>query len=101
MLLIERAWSRARSRSVQPPASARPRAAETTYTQRKPEAGVLYCVLQQHLATFLNDATQAQDGTGVPKFVEKELQAFLKCGVLAHGFSRFRCKDCKFERLVP
>jgi len=33
--------------------------------------------------------------------VEKELQAFLKCGVLAHGFSRFRCTDCKFERLVP
>ena len=66
-----------------------------------PEAGVLYRVLQQHLATFLNDASQTQDGAGLPKFVEKELQAFLKCGVLAHGFSRFRCTDCKFERLVP
>jgi Transposase zinc-binding domain/Putative transposase len=29
------------------------------------------------------------------------VQAFLKCGVLAHGFSRFRCSDCRFERLVP
>jgi hypothetical protein len=42
-----------------------------------------------------------QEGAGLPRFVEKELQAFLKCGVLAHGFSRFRCSDCKFERLVP
>jgi transposase len=25
----------------------------------------------------------------------------MRCGVLAHGFSRFRCTDCKFERLVP
>lgn len=73
----------------------------TTYTRRDPEAGVLYRVLRQHLATFLNDTSQAQDGNGVPKFVEKELQAFLKCGVLGHGFSRFRCTDCKFERLVP
>jgi hypothetical protein len=37
----------------------------------------------------------------VPRFVEKELRAFLKCGVLAHGFCRFRCSDCSFERLVP
>ena len=74
------------------------------YARRNPEAGVLYRVyrvLQQHLATFLSDAEQMQGGTGLPQFVQKELQAFLKCGVLAHGFSRFRCTDCRFERLVP
>ena len=65
-----------------------------SYERRKPEDGVLYRVLQEHLATFLNDAAVANDGTGVPRFVEKELRAFLKCGVLAHGFCRFRCADC-------
>ncbi|MFI5308886.1 MAG: transposase zinc-binding domain-containing protein [Polyangiales bacterium] len=32
---------------------------------------------------------------------DKELRAFLRCGVLAHGFCRFRCGDCRFERLLP
>jgi len=73
----------------------------TAYARRRAEASVLYRVLQQHLATFLNGAAQAQDGASLPQFVEKELQAFLKCGVLAHGFARFRCTDCKLERLVP
>ena len=87
-----------RSGRAHPHGHARPSAA---YARRKPEAGVLYRVLQQHLATFLNEVARAQDGTSLPQFVEKELQAFLKCGVLAHGFSRFSCTDCKFERLVP
>jgi hypothetical protein len=32
--------------------------------------------------------------------VTAEFEAFLKCGVLAYGFLRFKCEDCKFERLV-
>ncbi len=49
---------------------------------------------------FLSNAVEGHDGVGVPQFVEKELRSFLKCGVLAHGFSRFRCADCSHERLV-
>jgi hypothetical protein len=41
-----------------------------------------------------------RDSSGVPRFVEKELRAFLKCGVLAHGFCRFKCAVCSHERLV-
>jgi hypothetical protein len=58
-------------------------------------------VLLEHLATFLNHAAESHDGAGIPRFVEKELRAFLKCGVLAHGLCRFRCTGCSFERLVP
>src|SRR5215831_8818091 len=32
---------------------------------------------------------------------KQEFREFLKCGVLAHGFTRLRCTDCMFERLVP
>lgn len=26
--------------------------------------------------------------------------AFLECGILAHGFLRLRCADCAYEKLV-
>ena len=37
---------------------------------------------------------------GLPRFVEDEFRAFLRCGFLAGGFARFRCGDCRTERLV-
>ncbi len=79
----------------------RPGSPARTVRARRPEDSVLYHVLQQHLTTFLHQASESHDGTGIPRFVEKELRAFLKCGVLAHGFCRFRCTACSFERLVP
>jgi len=39
-------------------------------------------------------------GRGLPAFVERDLRAYLACGILAHGFARVRCPDCGFERLV-
>jgi hypothetical protein len=61
---------------------------------------VLYKTIQAHLETFLSHAAETHDGSGVPRFVEKELRAFLQCGVLAHGFCRFKCASCRHERLV-
>ena len=37
---------------------------------------------------------------GIPCFVKKEFDEFLKCGVLAHGFLRVQCTSCKHEKLV-
>jgi hypothetical protein len=56
-------------------------------------------VLQEHLASFV--AAANDDGDGLPAFVQKELRSYLSCGVLAHGFARFKCGDCPFERWVP
>lgn len=71
------------------------------YERRNPERGVLYRALQDHLETFLAAAAaESDDGAGVPKFVEKEMRAFLSCGVLSKGFARFACSDCACERLV-
>ena len=36
----------------------------------------------------------------MPRFVEDDFRGFLRCGFLAGGFARFRCGDCKTERLV-
>ncbi len=37
---------------------------------------------------------------GLPEFVRKEFDEFLKCGVLAHGFLRVQCTSCNHEKLV-
>jgi len=36
----------------------------------------------------------------LPQFVKDEFDAFLKCGILAHGFLRLRCADCGHDKLV-
>ena len=71
------------------------------YTPRQPTAGLLYEVVRSHLRTFLATVAERTDGAGVPGFVAKELRKFLACGVLARGFARLRCPECRFERLVP
>jgi hypothetical protein len=68
------------------------------YARRRPEESVLYGVVQAELESFLADA-QARERP-VPRFVERELRAFLACGILAHGFVRVRCDTCARERLV-
>ena len=68
------------------------------YQRREPENTVLYRVVQQNLETFL--ACAREQGRVVPRFVERELRAYLDCGILAHGFLRVRCDDCGRERLV-
>jgi hypothetical protein len=58
----------------------------------------LYQTVQNHLSTFLAQC-EASD-RAVPAFVRKELEAYLRCGILAHGFARVYCKECQFDRLV-
>jgi hypothetical protein len=50
---------------------------------------------------FLAAAAARTDGVGLPSFTEREFRAFVRCGLLVHGFLRVRCDDCAFERLVP
>jgi len=37
----------------------------------------------------------------MPKLVERELDGYVGCGVLARGFARVRCGACGHELLVP
>ena len=40
------------------------------------------------------------DGRGLPRYVDRELDEYLRCGILAHGFARLRCSACNDELLV-
>jgi hypothetical protein len=49
--------------------------------------------------TFLNDLEAAgPDGGALPAFVVSEIEAFLKCGILAHGLVLLKGSDCGGSR---
>ena len=51
---------------------------------RRVEDTCLYRAVQEKLRSFLDQAEH--DGRTVPRFVERELNAFLACGIPAHGW---------------
>ena len=69
------------------------------YRRRRPERTLAYQVVQGWLATWLAHHEEL-DAESVPAYVERELSAYLECGILAHGFARARCSDCTAEFLV-
>jgi hypothetical protein len=68
------------------------------YRRRQPEHTDLYRVIQENLRTFLALAEEAD--RPMPAHVEREFVEFLRCGILAEGFARVHCRECKFDRLV-
>jgi hypothetical protein len=74
-----------------------------SYARRKPEESDLYQIVQQELETFLAGASARE--RPVPRFVARELRAFLRCGILAYGFvralRRLRTRSCRRVRWVP
>ena len=66
--------------------------------RRRPEESTLYKAVAAGLKGFLEQ--READGRGVPWFVRKALQGFLKCGLLEHGFCRLVCDDCRQEQVV-
>lgn len=69
------------------------------YRPRDPESTPLHKAVREHLETFLEDM-HARTERGLPRYAERELRGFLRCGVLAHGFARVRCSSCGHELLV-
>lgn len=68
------------------------------YTPRSPEQTVLYKTVANHIESFY---ALAEDGEKrLPAHVRKEFDAFLHCGILAYGFLRLQCTDCKSEKFV-
>lgn len=69
------------------------------YEPRRPTETVLYRIVREHLETFLAQTRETYERP-LPRYVEAELRAYLRCGVFAHGFSRFRCDGCGHDLLV-
>ena len=59
---------------------------------------MLYQAVQSAWRTFVG-AVEAGERT-VPRFCRREVEAFLKCGVLAHGLLRVHCDDCGKDDVV-
>ncbi|MBW2727016.1 MAG: transposase zinc-binding domain-containing protein [Deltaproteobacteria bacterium] len=68
------------------------------YERRQPERTLLHRVISEQLESFLAKARERCEP--VAYFVERELRAYLECGVLAHGFLRVHCDGCGHDRLV-
>jgi hypothetical protein len=69
------------------------------YAPHSPEQTLLHRIVREQLEPFLARARAREHPA--PHFVEQELRAFLRCGILAHGFLRLHCDDCGHDRLVP
>ena len=70
-----------------------------TYQRHQPEKTTLYKLIQENLLSFYQHIDNEQE-KDLPDFVKKEFEAFLKCGLLSHGFLRLQCESCKQEKLV-
>ena len=78
--------------------AAAPRGAKT-YRRRNPAEGPLHRALSGHLEAYL--AERAANPTRLlPGFVTEAMRAYLRCGILRHGFAQFRCEACPHSRLV-
>ena len=66
--------------------------------RHRPEQTTLYRLVQQHAARFIAH-TEASTGE-LSRFIKDEFDAFLACGVLAHGFLRLRCGACGHDKLL-
>ena len=67
--------------------------------RHRPEQTTLYRLVQQHAATFFAQAEDAA-GADLPQFIKDEFDAFLECGILAHGFLRLRCSEFGYDTLL-
>ncbi len=69
------------------------------YERRRPEETVLYRIVQENIETFYEQVS-TESSLSLPEFVTKEFDEYLRCGILAHGFLRAKCDDCKHEKLI-
>jgi hypothetical protein len=76
-----------------------PDGAALHYERHRPEQTTLYRLVQQHAASFIAH-TEASTGAELPRFIKDEFDAFLECGILAHGFLRLRCAECGHDKLL-
>jgi hypothetical protein len=55
---------------------------------------VLYKTVQAHRKTFLSELESAAEPPVLPAFVIAEVEAYLRCGILARGRILAKCPDC-------
>ena len=81
-----------------PGAASSARSTAPTYARHDPQRTLLYALVQAHYPDFFAQMV-AQDRP-LPAYVREAFEAYLRCGVLEHGFLRVVCEHCHAERLV-
>jgi hypothetical protein len=76
-----------------------PNAQTYHYQRHEPEKTTLYKLIQANWLPF-QQQVERDLGYPLPDFVNKEFEAYLRCGILAHGFLRAQCASCHHEMLV-
>ena len=69
------------------------------YARHDPTQTPLHGLVAKHLETFVRFAEE-RSGRALPRYVTEEFRAYLRCGVLAHGFGRARCAGCGHDMFV-
>jgi len=59
---------------------------------------VLYGVVQAQWHTFVQRVTSGE--RVVPRFCVREVEGFMRCGILGYGFARVHCARCKQDDVV-
>jgi hypothetical protein len=77
-----------------------PDARPLTYARHRPETTTLYRVVLDNVATLYEAVADGAVKIALPKFVRRELEGYLDCGLLCRGFARLRCEGCDESRLV-
>ena len=77
--------------------SCQPHASAPCYERHRPEATLLYQLVEHHYPAFV--AELGAQGRSLPAYVQREFEDYLQCGRLEHGFLRVRCTACHAERL--
>lgn len=67
------------------------------YARREPEATLLYRLVREHWPLFLE---RAEAHGGLPRFVVRDFEEYLRCGVLEHGLVHLACSRCGHARVV-
>ena len=71
-----------------------------SYRRRQPERTLLYQTFARSLESWLAERHADTEKTSLPAFGEKELRAFLRCGILPYGLILVDCKACPNVDLV-
>ena len=78
-----------------------PLAAEPAYRRREPEHSLLHSLVASETPGLRAAVARSSPyGRGLPRQVDKELDAFLECGQLYRGFARVVCRRCREEHVV-
>jgi len=72
-----------------------PKKSLVVYRPRRPEKTVLFDVIKKHYITWHKNSKEP-----VPKYVDKEFQKYLGCGVLANGFACAHCASCNKDFFI-